>query len=109
VSKVVAFVAFAAAGVLFFIVPWCNEHAYECSECSSPSDCGEGLSCRPFNDGTSRCVDEKYVCAQGQIETGATWSHMSAVAALLVGAAALSSRRLTAQRGSARMDRERVE
>ena len=96
-SKIVAAVAFAIAGVLLFVVPWCNERAYECSECSSSADCAEGLSCRPFNDGQSRCVNDKYVCQEGHIDTGGTWSHMGAIVALLVGAGAISSRRLTAR------------
>ena len=96
-SRIVAVVAFALAGALFFLVPWCNERDYECSECSSSADCGDGLSCRPFKDGRSRCVNEEFVCQQGHIETGGTWSHMAAFAALFVGVCALSSRRLKAQ------------
>lgn len=91
--KVVAIVAFLAAGVLFAL-PWFHSRDFECAECSTTADCGNGLTCEPFDDGQSRCVDREMTCAQGHLTVGGTWTHMAMVAALAVGALALSWRRL---------------
>lgn len=92
-AKAVAIAAFAGALALL-VVPWLSPRDYECAECTTTADCGDGLRCAPFDDGQSRCVSDTILCRDGHLDTGGTWSHMAMVGLLVVGGLALSAHRL---------------
>ena len=92
-SIVVAILAFITAAILL-VIPLFSPQDYECSECVTTADCGEGLECKRFDDGKSRCVSSELVCTKRHINTGGTWTHMAAFAAVVVGGLAVSSHQL---------------
>jgi hypothetical protein len=91
-STIVATLAIATAAALV-VYGWTHDDGYECAECDSDADCDDGMRCRPFDDGESRCVERELLCRQGHTQ----WPYglkLAMVMCAVVAVFAFSARRL---------------